>query len=208
MSRRTLTRFGLAAVLIGLAYGGFNLVGAFADGGEGGYPQQPQTVIVGNKTTNPVPVTVQGAQTITLGNPTVTIGNATVPVHEQGTANVNVTNTSLPVTQAPVTNGGGQASIPADGTTHSLTNAVTASELSLYLPNTVFSLTLYDQGNPVAVFQGPSLGYAVDLLSPTSGPVFTNSIMNVPLIRPITFDSAQCSGGTQACVIGWVGNSP
>ena len=44
-------------------------------------------VIVGNTSTNPVPVTVQNTET-----------NGNIKVHEQGTANVNVTNSSVAVT--------------------------------------------------------------------------------------------------------------
>ena len=46
-------------------------------------------VIVGNTSTNPVPVAEQNLD-----------GNGNVKVHEQGTANVNVTNSSVPVSAA------------------------------------------------------------------------------------------------------------
>jgi hypothetical protein len=158
------------------------------------------SVTVNNTSANPVPVREQNLD-----------ANGNIKVHEQGTANVNVTNTNLSVAQpAPITNGGGQADIPAGSSPHNLGNTVTASALSLCLPNEVFSLTLYRQGNEVAVFLGPGPGFLVELAN-LGEDFFTNSIMNVPLSRPLTFDSAKCSSGgnlSDHCFIGWVGNSP
>ena len=60
------------------------------------------SVTVNNTSTNPVPVLEQNVDT-----------NGNIKVHEQGTANVNVTNTNLSVApRAPITDGGGQPRSP------------------------------------------------------------------------------------------------
>jgi hypothetical protein len=69
MNNRLVIRLGVLVLALGLVYGGLDLAGA-APGANG---PPPQTVIVGNTATQPV------------------------PVQQQGTASVNVSNASLPV---------------------------------------------------------------------------------------------------------------
>jgi hypothetical protein len=78
--RRLLTSMFVLVVVLGLAYGGLNLAGA------AGPPSNVTGIVtVGNDPSNPVPVQQQGTAN-------VNVTNTSVPVHEQGTANVNVDN--------------------------------------------------------------------------------------------------------------------
>jgi hypothetical protein len=87
-----------------------------------------QSVVVGNTAANPVPVREQN-----LG------GSGNIKVHEQGTANVNVTNSSLTVASpAPIT--GGSVNFPNGCPTgNTLGRTVTATALTiLCVPETRF----------------------------------------------------------------------
>jgi hypothetical protein len=141
-----------------------------------------QSVTVNNTTSNPVPVNVT---------------NTSVPVHEQGTANVNVTNSSLSVAAAPPINDGGSAVLFHPGASpFDLSSTATASALSIHLTDEVayLSLSLGDDDHS-ALFYGPASG--------------GNSTIVLALSRPITFNKLVCQGGASAqCSVSWVGNKP
>jgi hypothetical protein len=88
-------------------------------------------------------------------------GNTNIKVHEQGTANVNVTNSSLPVAPpTPVTSGGSALAVPvpASGTgTFTLGSPVTATALVIHLDAGInhVSLEVTTGGQP-ALFLGPA----------------------------------------------------
>jgi hypothetical protein len=137
------------------------------------------------------------AQTVTatIVGPLDTNGN--VAVHEQGTANVNVTNSTLSVEQAPVTGGALSVSVSGDGLNSvALGSPATATALSIRMTSGVgFFFVSYGNGS-AANFTGPASG--------------GNASIVLPLSRPITFDTLTCSGTGpgERCVVSWVGASP
>jgi hypothetical protein len=136
-----------------------------------------QSVTVNNTASNPVPVDVT---------------NATVPVHEQGTANVNVTNSSLSVApQTPVT--AGSQSIGLGCPQIASVGAVTATGLAIHTASTVDWVALKSPDGTAAQFYGPGQGGNADI------------VLSLP--RPIQFSQVQCTGTGQVTV-GTVGNSP
>jgi hypothetical protein len=147
--------------------------------------KQSQSVIVDNTAANPVPVREQNLD-----------GSGNVKVHEQGTANVNVTNGSLSIGLLPVTSGGG-ASLVTVGAPASIPIS-TASALSVAFGGGAAAVSLRYQGVEVGVVNGAvALG--------TGGP----ETVPVALTRPITFDQIVCFGivgGT--CTVDWFGNEP
>jgi hypothetical protein len=171
-----------------LVLGGAVVVGATVFGGSIAGADNPFTnVIIGNTTTNPVPVAVQN-----------TDGAGNLKVHEQGTANVNVTNASLPVTMAqpaPISAGGGSTLVPAQS--FHVVGVQTASALVIHMTAGVARLELDSGGGGVAAsFQGPA-GGGTDTTS-------------LALSRPITFDAVLCAGGSPSsdlCTVSWIGNS-
>jgi hypothetical protein len=116
-----------------------------------------------------------------------------VPVHEQGTANVNVTNSSLQVAApTPITAGG--RSVPLVCETQADVTGV-ATALAIHMNESVVQLLFFDTdaGHPAASFLGPALG--------------GNSDVVLALTRPIAFSHILCVGSGSA-VVNWVGNEP
>jgi hypothetical protein len=145
------------------------------------------TVTVGN--TPSVKVDPSG-NTVTVGNQD---SNGNVKVHEQGTADVNVTNSSLPVASPnPVTSGGG-AEFLGGGVT--LATSGTASFFSIHMDAGIHTVLFKDAGNLVGGFLGPAEGGV--------------SAINTPLSRPVSFDHIECHGSSgDVCTVTWIGNSP
>jgi hypothetical protein len=144
---------------------------------------QIQGVLVTNDAAHSVPVREQNLD-----------ANGNIKVHEQGTANVNVTNSSLSIAaQSPVTSGG-QASELDSGENANYGTTITVSALSIWFSGGAHDLTLSNNGSIVARIPGPlgSVDAGVDLA----------------LTRPVSFDSARCGGTGGLCRFGWVGNSP
>jgi hypothetical protein len=141
-----------------------------------------QSVTVNNTASNPVPVREQNLD-----------GSGSIKVHEQGTANVNVTNSSLTVASpAPITDGAIVVGIPCPAG-FNFGGSVVASALTFHLSAGVENVTLRTGNNSIAYTAvGPGLGGPADV--------------NLALDRPISFDTIECTGsGTVAG--GTVGNS-
>jgi hypothetical protein len=144
-------------------------------------------VFVTNNSSHPVPVREQNLDA--QGN---------IKVHEQGTANVNVTNSSLSVAQpAPVTAGGTSVGFASSST---ISQSGTATALSIHFTpatGSTIALKLDFQGNTVAVFDGPPTG---------------NDSIVLALSRPIRWDQMECLGAAPPnngeCDVSWVGNEP
>lgn len=121
--------------------------------------------------------------------------NGNVKIHEQGTANVNVTNSSLSIApRSAVTSGSFSLSMGCPQTADGFDT--TASALSIHMTDGVAYLALHhtsDSGLPPAQFYGPA----------NDG----NSSIDLALERPIRFDSVSCSGSGSVSV-GTVGNLP
>ena len=142
-----------------------------------------QSVTVNNTAGNPVPVRDQNLD-----------GSGNIKVHEQGTANVNVTNNSLTVASpAPITDGAIVVGIPCP-TGFNFGGPVVASALTFHLSAGVEKVTLRTGNNAIAYTAvGPGLGGPADI--------------SLALDRPISFDTIECTGsGTVAG--GTAGNSP
>lgn len=140
------------------------------------------SVFVTNDAAQPVPVREQNVD-----------ADGNVKVHEQGTADVNVTNTSLPVAPPrPVTSGGGGVSI-AGCPNEVFPGPVIASALRINWSSTIAGVTLQRGIFIVASFVGPSGG--------------DESAVDLALTRPIMFDRITCFGAGQVSV-SWVGNEP
>ena len=139
------------------------------------------SVFVTNDESSPVPAREQNLD-----------ADGNIKVHEQGTTDVNVTNTSLPVApQPPVTGGGGAA---VSGCPNEFpTGPRTASALRINWSNSIHSVTLLRTNHVVANFVGPGTG--------------DTSAIDLALTRPITFDEIRCLGAGQISV-SWVGNDP
>jgi hypothetical protein len=151
-----------------------------------------QSVTVNNTTTNPVPVDVTNTSLAVREQNLDGSGN--VKVHEQGTANVNVTNSSLTVAPpAPITGGGLDLSIGCPAA-FGLGASVVASALTFHLGAGVANVELRTGTSSIAYWAvGPAFGGPADV--------------NLALDRPISFDTIECTGsGTLAG--GTVGNSP
>ncbi len=118
-----------------------------------------------------------------------------VKVHEQGVADVNVTNASLPVAPPePITGGGSTLGI---GCPSSSTQAepIVASALQIaWLGGGVTTIRLLLGDSVVARFVGPGI----------SG---DSSSLVLPLTRPVAFTTIECSG-TDGVVVSTVGNEP
>lgn len=115
----------------------------------------------------------------------------TTKVAQQGTADVNVTNSNLAVTAAPptaVTSGGQRLQVDA-GQTSPLGGDIKASALVVQFRNSATEVIFRNDGTIVARFPGP-------------GP------LALPLSQPISFDSVQCSGPDGSyCDFGWAGSA-
>ena len=139
-----------------------------------------------------VTVSNTAAQAVPVREQNLDGGN--IRVHEQGTADVNVTNGSLSVSQTPVTGGGGLW-ITQLGNSDSITPQ-TASALTVALRGGATAVSLLYQGSTVAVVASS-----------------TGSAETVPvaLTRPIKFDRIYCFSGSGAnanCLTAWVGAQP
>jgi hypothetical protein len=176
------------------------------------------TITIGNTPTEKIDPT---SNTVTVGNsPTVKIdpsnntvnidpasngvsvtntdASGNVRVHEQGTANVNVTNSSLPIgPPSPVTSGGGEIGLGV-GTTPVFFGTSIATFLSIHMDAGVNVFRLISGGvggKEVGAFVGPNVG--------------GDANVNAPLSRPISFDTLWCEGIPGAeCQVNWIGNSP
>jgi hypothetical protein len=126
-------------------------------------------------------------------------GSGNIKVHEQGTANVNVTNSSLSVTAAaPITDGGlatGLSASPSPGNVLGPFAVQTASALVIHLDPNVSSFSLKYGSSRPAEFLGPAEGGTSDI--------------NLALSRPISFDTMVCVGSAAGrCTFSWVGAQP
>jgi hypothetical protein len=140
-----------------------------------------QSVTVAN---TPLPVREQNVDT-----------NGNIKVHEQGTANVNVTNSSLTV--APpntVTSGGDRVNVSTATGLQLLGHTVTATALSIHLGDGVTSVDLESGIDDPATFYGPA--------------DFGNASIVLTLTRPISFNSIRCQGNSGECSVSWVGAQP
>lgn len=120
-----------------------------------------------------------------------------VPVRQQGTADVNVTNTadvhvansSLTVAPPAAVTGGGQRLQVDASQTVNLGGALTASAVVVQFRNGATEIIFRRNGGMVARFPGP-------------GPLV------LPLSQPISFDAVQCSGPDgSSCDFGWAGSA-
>jgi hypothetical protein len=130
----------------------------------------------------------QAAQAILMVKVVNTAAEA-VPVSQQGTADVNVKNSSLAVTPpAPVTSGGQRLQVDS-GQTANLGSEVTVSALVIQFRNGATEIIFRNEGAIAARFPGP-------------GPLV------LALSQPIAFDAVQCSGPDGGfCDFGWAGSS-
>lgn len=150
-----------------------------------------QSVVISNGPDQPVPVREQNLD-----------AHGNVKVHEDGIANVNVTNSSLAVAPpAPVTSGGGSVDIQVQNVLdcHQFDSPQTASALSIQMTPNIADL----------VFE-----YGVSVVARFSGPAnHGNSTIVLSLSRPITFDVICASNGSFPPQLGfssvsWVGAEP
>jgi hypothetical protein len=140
-----------------------------------------QSVTVNNTPAQAVPVREQN------------LDGANIKVHEQGTANVNVTNSSLSVAPpAPITTGGGDLATTCP-LNKAYPSAQSASALSIHMDSGVAEVILETQSLtiPAARFAGPAAA--------------GNASVALALSRPVAFDSIRCIG-TGTFSVSWVGN--
>jgi len=118
------------------------------------------------------------AQSVTVNN---TASNP-VPVREQGTANVNVTNSSLTVSEAPVIGGGGAQVDFADTDATVVNPPVTASALTVVFRGGVGGVLIFSyQGNEVLRVPNEEASATV------------SAFVHVPLTLPVKFDELRCT---------------
>lgn len=153
-----------------------------------------QAVTIDNTPANAVPVREQNRD-----------GSGNIKVHEQGTANVNVTNSALSVTAPPVNDGGGLLRLVGNNDVNFPFNTM-ASALMIHLTDGVAIMTLRycsqlpcgsgGQDGIVASFDGP---YA-----------FGRATFDLALTRPIRFNNMRCLAlsSSDTCSLGWIGNEP
>jgi hypothetical protein len=145
-----------------------------------------QSVTIDNTSTNPVPVREQN------------LDGSNIRVHEEGTAEVHVTNSSLSVTaEPPITGGAGAWAglVQIDVPPAYLLGIETASALSIHLSDEIVAFSLLNGNRSVASFYGPREG--------------GNSSINLALTRPVSFDHILCNGLPGGkCSVGWVGTQP
>jgi hypothetical protein len=147
----------------------------------GGIP----SMFVANDNQHPLPVEERNVDA--AGN---------IKVHEQGTADVNVTNATLPMAPPQPVTGGGGGIAPAltCPVLEVLPVPVTATALQLAWSSGIQALRLRLSNSFVAEFWGPAR---------TGDP----SPLVLPLTRPVTFDVVECFGTGELGVF-WVGNEP
>lgn len=150
--------------------------------------QQIANVFVTNDAAHPVPVRDQNVD-----------AGGNLKVHEQGTADVNVTNTSLPVAEPVITDGGGAWS-SGGGEPSTPFPTVSATALSIHMTTGAGGVQFLYQGHVVAHFLGPSA------ILPGQ------SDIDLALTRPIEFDQLVCFGSLAgpggSCAVSWVGAKP
>ena len=140
-----------------------------------------QSVTVNNTPAQAVPVREQN------------LDGSNIRVHEEGTANVNVTNSSLPdAAPSPITGGGSNAGGSCGGAIV-LGAVATASALTIHMDSGVASVQLFRGSDIPAMFTGPGSGGSADIA--------------LALTRPVEFDKVSCVG-SGLFTVSWVGNSP
>lgn len=190
-------------------------------------------VVVGNTSTNPVPVQQQGTASVNVTNSTVPVheqgtagvnvtnttpvpvqeantdSNGNIKVHEQGTANVNVTNTTLPVHEqgtvhvAPSSITDGGGS--ASGTPHAGFFITFNPSITASAISVHFDSTIND------IIFGTDQG-GVDLVKTAA--VFLGpgrggpDNLNLAFTTPITFNEFICEGTAGVCQVSWTGATP
>jgi hypothetical protein len=119
-----------------------------------------------------------------------------IKVHEQGTADVNVTNTSLPVAPLePVTGGSGSVILfcPSDEVLFQFPRAATAIQAAWSEPT----------GGPVSLRLGAEV---VELIGPNET---GDRHLFLPLTRPVAFNRIVCfQNGGGIVRVTWIGNEP
>jgi hypothetical protein len=142
------------------------------------------SVFVANDAASPVPAREQNVD-----------ADGNIKVHEQGTADVNVTNTSLPMAPLrPVTGGGGGITPALTCPMSKAVFPVTATALQLAWSSTISAVRVWRGDSVIAEFWGPAR---------TGDP----TPLMLPLTRPVTFDRVDCFGSGELGVF-WVGNEP
>jgi hypothetical protein len=139
------------------------------------------SVFVTNDASNPVPAREQNLD-----------ADGNIKVHEQGTADVNVTNSSLPIAPPPPVTGGGGGQGLACPNEFSVGPRI-ASALRIVWSSTIVSVKLRRENVVVAYFIHALEG---------EGDSF-----ELALTRPIAFDEIQCVG-LGDITVSWVGNNP
>jgi hypothetical protein len=146
-------------------------------------PPMPSVFVV-NDESSPVPAREQNLD-----------ADGNIKVHEQGTADVNVTNASLSVAPpTPITGGGKTLGIgcPSDSIQPEV---IVASALQIaWVGGGATTVQLSLGGSLVARFVGPGIS------GDTSSLVFA-------LTRPIAFNKIECSGA-DGVVVSTIGNEP
>ena len=153
-----------------------------------------QAVTVDNTPANAVPVREQNRD-----------GSGNIKVHEQGTANVNVTNSALSVTAPPINDGGGLLRLVGNSETN-FPFGTMASALTIHLSDGVSLMTLrYCSQLPCG--SGGQDGTVVSFDGPNA---FGRADYDLALTRPIRFNNFRCLSlsTSDTCSMGWVGNEP
>jgi hypothetical protein len=163
---------------------------------------QVTSVFVTNDAAHPVLVQEQRAdaqgnvKVHEQGTADVNVTNSSLLVHEQGTANVNVTNGSLSLAEPPpITAGGGARQVPTQ--TNVRVGATTATALSIRMTDGIEFVALNDEA---------VLGTPVEFFGPARG---GNASVVLTLAHPVRFDAIFCTGATLGsgdyCSVSWVG---
>lgn len=140
------------------------------------------SVFVANDESSPVPAREQNLDR-----------DGNIKVHEQGTADVNVTNDSLPVAPPQtITGGGGSVTLVGCPDDH-FPGTIIASVLRITWSSGIAGVVLRRVNSVVATFVGPVAG--------------DESPVDLALTRPVEFDRISCFGAGQITV-SWVGNEP
>ena len=118
-----------------------------------------------------------------------------VPVAQQGTANVNVTNSTLTVAPAsPITSGGQSFTMEASGTPVIFGSDIVVSAFVVHFRDGAGGLLFLNNNTIVGRFLGPP-----------NGP----QTVTLALSRPMAFDALQCNGPDGSiCAVSWIGNAP
>jgi len=174
-------RFSKSSVLqIGMTVVGLIAIGSFAQGQGPGKGAAPVTVV--NTASNPVPVA--GA---------LEVAGGVIEAKQSGTWSVGLSDPVAVAKQAPITGGGGGNNIVAgDNINYGQTHE--ASGLMVWFTGGTTELILSSNGDTVARLR-------------SSGTGATESVQ-MPLSRPVAFDSAACFGPAGRCNFSWIGNAP